>query len=78
VLFRSAGILGRQKRRAVITDFSVDIPVLQALNIPENARTPADTAIITQARGQRSVEMLVSITYGPAVHRLRVTLAPKF
>lgn len=72
------GILGPLKRRAVITDFSVQIPVLDALSIPEAARTPADTAIITTARAERSVELLLSITYGPAVHRLRVTLAPKF
>lgn len=73
-----AGILGPLKRNAVISDFSVDIPVLDALNIPESARTPTDTAIVTTARANRSVDLFVSITYGPAVHRLRVTLAPKF
>ncbi|MCC5858915.1 MAG: hypothetical protein JJT90_12215 [Ectothiorhodospiraceae bacterium] len=71
-------ILGPLKRNAVITDFSVDIPVLDALNIPESAQSPTDTAIVTTARANRSVDLLVSITYGPAVHRLRVTLAPKF
>lgn len=73
-----AGILGPLKRRAVITDFDVNIPVLDALAIPETARTPTDTSIITTARANREVDLLVSITYGPAVHRLLVTLAPKF
>lgn len=72
------GILGPLKRRAVIADFSVTIPVLDALSIPEAARSPTDKAIITTARANREVELLVSITYGPAVHRLRVTLAPRF
>jgi hypothetical protein len=34
--------------------------------------------MISDARSTRVVEMIVSITYGPAVHFLRVTLAPKF
>jgi hypothetical protein len=34
--------------------------------------------LVTQARQTRQVTVLVSITYGPAVHRLNVTLAPKF
>ncbi len=75
---QTEGILGPLKRRAVIADFSVTIPVLDALNIPEAARTPTDTSIITTARSNREVEMIVSVTYGPAVHRLRITLAPKF
>jgi hypothetical protein len=72
------GILGPLKRSAVITNFSVDIPVLDALNLPDSARSPTETAMIETARGNRSVDMIVSVTYGPAVHRLRVTLAPKF
>lgn len=72
------GILGPLKRGAVIDDFSVSIPVLDVLAIPESARTPADNNIVTTARANRSVDMVVSVTYGPAVHRLRVTLQPKF
>lgn len=72
------GILGPLKRRQVITEFSVAIPVLDALSIPESARTPTDNNIITTARANRTVDMIVSVTYGPATHRLRVTLAPKF
>lgn len=75
---RVSGILGPLKRKAVITDFSVTIPVLSALSIPEAARAATDSSIITTARANRTVELIVSVTYGPAVHHLRVTLAPKF
>ena len=75
---RVEGILGPLKRRGVIADFNIDIPVLNILNIPESARTPADNTIVTEARANRTVDMLVTVTYGPAVHRLKVTLAPKF
>jgi len=78
VKLRTAGILGPLLRDAVIDGFDVRIPVLDILNIPEAARTPTDNAIVATARANRAVDMLVSITYGPAVHRLLVTLAPKF
>lgn len=72
------GILGPLKRGAIIDGFSVSIPLLDVLAVPESARTAADHDIISTARANRSVDMLVSVTYGPAVHRLRVTLQPKF
>ena len=62
----------------MIDGFEVTIPVLDILFIPESARTPADETIVNTARASRQVEMFVAITYGPAVHRLLVTLAPKF
>ncbi|MCW8987370.1 MAG: hypothetical protein OQK75_06825, partial [Gammaproteobacteria bacterium] len=65
-----AGILGPLKRKAIITNYEVSIPVLNALDIPESARTPTDNTIITTARANRTVELVVSITYGPAVHHL--------
>lgn len=75
---RAAGILGPLKRNNVIADFAVTIPVLDILSIPESAWTPTDAAIVTTARENREVDMFVSITYGPAVHRLKITLAPRF
>jgi hypothetical protein len=72
------GILGPLKRRAVIAEFEVDIPVLNVLNIPESAWTTTDKAIVVEARANRTVDMFVTVTYGPAVHRLKVVLAPKF
>ena len=75
---RVEGILGPLARRAVIADFSVEIPVLNVLNLPESTWTPADRALVETARQNRTVDLLVTVTYGPAVHRLVVTLAPKF
>ena len=72
------GILGPLRRRAVIADFAVDIPVLNILSVPESAWTPTDTNIVKTARENRTVDVFVSVTYGPAVHRLKVILAPKF
>jgi hypothetical protein len=78
VVTRIEGILGPLKRRAVITDFTIDIPVLNILSIPESARTATDVAEVTTARANRTVDVYLTVTYGPAVHRLKVTLAPKF
>jgi hypothetical protein len=75
---RTEGILGPLQRNAVIDGFTVRIPVLDILFLPESARTPADTNIVNTARANRSVQMLVEIVYGPAVHLLVVTLAPQF
>lgn len=72
------GILGPLQRAAVIDAFDVQIPLLDTLALPESARTATDTNLISTARANRAVDMLVSITYGPAVHHLRVTLQPKF
>jgi hypothetical protein len=78
VKIRVEGILGPLQRRGVIDGFDVSIPVLDILSLPESARTPTDTAILVDARQNRTVDLFLSVTYGPAVHRLRVTLAPKF
>ena len=71
---RTEGILGPLQRNAVIDDFSVSIPVLDILFIPEAARTPADVNIVSTARTSRTVEMQVGIKYGPAFSLLLVTL----
>lgn len=75
---RTEGILGVQRRRHVIARFAVDIPVLNILNTPESIWSPADSNEVVTARANRTVDMFVSVTYGPAVHRLKVTLAPTF
>jgi hypothetical protein len=72
------GILGPLERAAVIDGFDVRLPLLDILELPESARTPTETNLVTTARANRTVDLLVSITYGPAVHHLRVTLQPKF
>jgi hypothetical protein len=78
VKVRTEAILEVLLRNEVIAGYGVQIPVLDVLSIPEAARSPADNKVISDARSTRVVEMIVSITYGPAVHFLRVTLAPKF
>lgn len=75
---RFDAILGPLQKRAVIDAYDVRIPVLDILSIPEAARSTSDNAEVAAARANRRVEVLASITYGPAVHRLLVTLAPKF
>ena len=75
---RIDGILGVLLRRAVIDGYAIEIPVLSILSLPESAWTPADRNTVVTARANRAVDVLLSITYGPAVHRLRVTLVPKF
>ena len=72
------GILGPLQRRAVIDDFSVSIPLLDRLSIPESARTPADTNEITNARATRGVDMTVTVVYGPQIHQLGVKLRMVF
>jgi hypothetical protein len=78
VATRAAGILGPLVRSSVIADYAVTIPVLDILRVPESAWSPTDAAIVTTARANREVDLYVSITYGPAVHRLKVTLSPRF
>ncbi len=72
------GILGPLKRNAVIDDFSVSIPLLDMLNIPESARTPTDVNLITNARATRAVDMTITVVYGPAIHHLGVRLRMTF
>ena len=78
VKLRTESILAPLKRRAVIDDYAVAIDVLDVLNLPESAWTPADKTLVETARANRAVEVSVQFTYGPAVHRLVVTVAPKF
>jgi hypothetical protein len=75
---RVDGILGPLQRGAIIDGYSVDIPVLNVLSVPDTTWTVAERQLVVDARANRIVDMFVSVTYGPAVHRLRVTLQPKF
>jgi hypothetical protein len=74
---RTEAILERLVRDAEIDAYTTSIPVLDALNIPESTRMQVDIDLISQARQNRVVDMYVTIWYGPAVHRLIVTLNPK-
>lgn len=70
IVSRIEGILGPQRRARVIDDFSVYVPLLATLEKEEAARTSEETTTLSGARDDRRVEVLVSVTYGPAVHVL--------
>lgn len=78
VRVRVEGILGPLQQAAVIDDFAVVIPLLSILSLPESSLSPADSAQLATARSTRQVTVLISVTYGPAIHRLDVTLSPHF
>ena len=75
---RVEGILEPLVTRAVIDNFVCSIPLLDILGLPDSAWTPGEAADVATARANRTVELFITVTYGPAVHRLRVTLLPKF
>lgn len=75
---RIEGILEPLERREVIAAFDVAIPVLDILVLPESTWSAGDRNLVETARANRTVDVRVSVTYGPAVHRLNVTLAMKF
>lgn len=72
------GILGPLKRQAVIDDYTIQIPVLDILSIPEAARTATDNSIVTDARANRTVDLVIDVIIGPAVSRLLVSLVATF
>jgi hypothetical protein len=75
---RMEGILGSLLARAVIDGFSIALPVLDILSLPESARSKAENDKVEEARQNRAVEIYPTIVYGPAVHRLMVKLTPTF
>lgn len=72
------GILGPLKRAGVIDDFTVRIPVLDILSLPDSARTADENTLVVTARANRAVDLLTGVTLGPNFHTLRVTLQPEF
>lgn len=78
VIRRAEGILGVVQLEGGITGYAVSIPVYDALALPEAARSAAQVQMINTARSERLVDMVVSIVIGPAIHRLRIALQPRF
>lgn len=72
------GILGPLKLQQMIDDYDIDIPLLPILSLPENARSNPERNSVKTARENRQVPLTVTIVYGPAIHRLELTLALKF
>lgn len=75
---RVDGILEPLVTRAVIESFVCNIPLLDILGLPDSARSAGEQAEIATARANRVVEMFITVRYGPAVHRLKVSLLPMF
>jgi hypothetical protein len=72
------GIIGVLKRQEVIDDFTISIPLLDLLGMPAVARTPTDENLINGARASRSVDMTITVVYGPQIHHLGITLRMTF
>ena len=58
----------------VIEGFFITIPVLTLLDKDPNTLTPAELTQINNAQAQRVVEVLISVDYAGAIHRLSITL----
>jgi hypothetical protein len=78
VIRRADGVLDQVKTSGAITNYSVIIPAYDALMKPEAARSAGEAALIVTTRAERLVDMTVIIVIGPAIHRLRVALQPRF
>lgn len=77
IISRIESILGPQRRARVIDHFTVYVPLLATLEKEEAARTPEEALTLSTARKDRKVEVIVSVTYGPAVHVLDLQVAFK-
>ena len=75
---RIESILEPLEREDVITSFDIAIPVLDIVSRPESTWTPGEAGMVVKARGDRALDVTVVVKYGPAIHRLDVTLAMKF
>jgi hypothetical protein len=75
---RIEGILEPLEREDIITAFEIVIPTLEIVSRPESTWTPGEGATVKKARENRTVDVTVDIHYGPAIHRLDVTLAMMF
>jgi hypothetical protein len=69
---RVDGIMGPLKRATTIDDYSIDVPVLNILSIPEGNRTATERALVADARANRIVDVVLGVILGPAVHMLRI------
>jgi hypothetical protein len=75
---RIESVLEPLEDQDILAGFDIAIPVLDIVSRAESTWSAGDTATVTAARANRAVDVQVSVTYGPAVHRLNVTLAMGF
>ncbi|WP_030795964.1 hypothetical protein [Streptomyces sp. NRRL S-337] len=74
---RIDGILSPLVGSGIITDYTIDIPLLPILEAAEASRSPGQAATLTAARTERIVEVLLTVTYAGSVHFLNINLALK-
>lgn len=70
-------ILSPLKRRRVIANYDIYLPLLPILAKEEASRTADESVQVTNSRIDRRVEAVLSIYYGPAVHVLSLEVALK-
>jgi hypothetical protein len=58
----------------ILDDFQIHVPLLTILDKPETARTPEEQAAITQAHAQRLIQVVASVSYAAAIHRISIDL----
>jgi hypothetical protein len=78
VRVRIEGILGPFLASGVIDSFSVVIPLLAILALPDSARDAADTDRVVTARQTRRVDVVILVEIAATIHQLNVTLVPHF
>ncbi|MBH0053122.1 MULTISPECIES: hypothetical protein [unclassified Salinibacterium] len=74
---RLDGILAPLKSGRVIDDYSIYIPIVPTLAKEEADRSPGEATVLTDTRLNRTVEVLLSVTYAGSIHTLDVQLALK-
>ena len=67
-------VLSPQVALEVIEDYSVYIQLLGLLDKDPTTLSAAEQTEITQAQANRSVDMVVTVTYAGAIHRLQIGL----
>ena len=61
-------------RQGVIEGYDILIPILTLLDRPINTLSAAERQQVNDAQSQRVVEILVSVDYAGAIHRVALTL----
>jgi hypothetical protein len=61
-------------RQEVVEDYAITVPVLTLLDKDPNVLTPSEVQQINNAQNDRVVEVLASLDYAGAIHRLALTL----
>ncbi|WP_406375832.1 hypothetical protein OG788_39995 [Streptomyces sp. NBC_00647] len=74
---RIDGILSPLVGSGIITEYTIDIPLLPILEAAEANRSPGQATTLTAARTERVVEVLLTVTYAGSVHFLDINLALK-